>query len=178
MSEPGVEITTEPADDEKLRDSEIAIIDALKMIAEILVARGLVPADAFRKLFASQRDGYIRKEMANAAVVMEVCARSRSPTAGTATGESPPRFDEPPLAGAAGGAAVGGRSHGGRTWLSVTVFGAPTSTAAAHQRPAILGASNPATCAPWRRRSHRSPSPARPAGAPIRGSAATRPATG
>jgi hypothetical protein len=60
------------SDDDKLRDSEIAIIDALKMIVEIMVAKGIVPAEGLRKLFAGQRDGYIRKEMANAAVVMEV----------------------------------------------------------------------------------------------------------
>lgn len=63
---------TSPGDDEKLRDSEIAIIDALKIIVEIMVAKGIVPAEGLRKLFAGQRDGYIRKEMANAAVVMEV----------------------------------------------------------------------------------------------------------
>ena len=71
MTEPAVETTT-GNEDEKLRDSEIAIIDALKMIVEIMVAKGIVPAEGFRRLFASQRDGYIRKEMANAAVVMEV----------------------------------------------------------------------------------------------------------
>jgi hypothetical protein len=63
---------TNQTDDEKLRDSEIAIIDALKMIVEIMVAKGIAPAEGLRKLFAGQRDGYIRKEMANAAVVMEV----------------------------------------------------------------------------------------------------------
>ena len=72
MTEADAGVTTEPTDDEKLRDSEIAIIDALKMIVEIMVARGIVPAEGFRKIFANQRDGYIRKEMANAAVVMEV----------------------------------------------------------------------------------------------------------
>ena len=70
MTEPAAEAA--PGDDEKLRDSEIAIIDALKMIVEIMVAKGIVPAEGFRRLFANQRDGYIRKDMANAAVVMEV----------------------------------------------------------------------------------------------------------
>jgi hypothetical protein len=71
MTEPATDAPT-GTDEEKLRDSEIAIIDALKMIVEILVAKGIVPAEGFRRLFASQRDGYIRKDMANAAVVMEV----------------------------------------------------------------------------------------------------------
>jgi hypothetical protein len=73
MNEAPAEAThSTPPEDEKLRDSEIAIIDALKMIVEIMVAKGIVPAEGLRKLFANQRDGYIRKEMANAAVVMEV----------------------------------------------------------------------------------------------------------
>jgi hypothetical protein len=37
-------------EEEKLRDSEIAIIDALKMIVEIMVAKGIVPAEGFRRL--------------------------------------------------------------------------------------------------------------------------------
>ncbi len=58
--------------DERLRDSEIAIVDALKMLMELLVATGVVKAEVFQKIFAHQRDGYIAKEMPNAAVIMEV----------------------------------------------------------------------------------------------------------
>jgi hypothetical protein len=59
-------------DDERLRDSEIAIIDALKLLMEILVATGTVKAEIFERIFGQQRDGYIAKEMPNAAVIMEV----------------------------------------------------------------------------------------------------------
>ncbi|MFO1185887.1 MAG: hypothetical protein U1E56_14050 [Bauldia sp.] len=62
----------EPTTDDKLRDTDIALIDALKMILEILVVRGVVKADSVQQIFAHQRDGYIAKEMPNAAVVMEV----------------------------------------------------------------------------------------------------------
>lgn len=62
----------EKAADDKLRDTDIAIIDALKMIVEILVARGVITAESVQQIFAHQRDGYIAKEMPNAAVVMEV----------------------------------------------------------------------------------------------------------
>ncbi|MCW5698011.1 MAG: hypothetical protein KIS96_14920 [Bauldia sp.] len=65
-------MTDAPKDDEKLRDSEIAIVDTLKMMMEILIATGTVKAEVFERLFAHQRDGYIAKEMANAAVIMEV----------------------------------------------------------------------------------------------------------
>jgi hypothetical protein len=58
--------------DDRLRDSEIAIVDALKMLMEILVATGVVKADVFQRIFAHQRDGYIAKDMPNAAVIMEV----------------------------------------------------------------------------------------------------------
>ncbi len=65
-------MASETKDDEKLRDSEIAIVDALKMLMEVLVATGTVRAEVFQKVFAHQRDGYIAKEMPNAAVIMEV----------------------------------------------------------------------------------------------------------
>ena len=58
--------------EDKLRDSDIAVIDALKMIVEILVARGVIKAESVQQIFAHQRDGYIAKQMPNAAVVMEV----------------------------------------------------------------------------------------------------------
>ena len=57
---------------ERLQDSEIAMVDALKLIMEVLVATGTVKADVFERIFAQQRDGYITKEMPNAAVIMEV----------------------------------------------------------------------------------------------------------
>lgn len=59
-------------DDERLRDSEIAIVDALKLMMEVLVVTGTVKAGVFEQVFAQQRDGYITKEMPNAAVIMEV----------------------------------------------------------------------------------------------------------
>ena len=58
--------------EEKLRDSDIAMIDALKMLVEVLVTRNVIKADVVRQIFAHQRDGYIAKRMPNAAVVMEV----------------------------------------------------------------------------------------------------------
>ena len=63
------------ADDGKkdaLRDTDIAIIDALKLLVEAMVASKVVSPDYVERMFSRQRDGYIAKEMADAAVVMEV----------------------------------------------------------------------------------------------------------
>ncbi len=65
-------MTDKGSGDERLRDSEIAIVDALKLLMEVLVATDTVKADVFERIFAQQRDGYIAKEMPNAAVIMEV----------------------------------------------------------------------------------------------------------
>lgn len=65
-------MTDERKDDDRLRDSEIAIVDALKLMMEVLVVTGTVKAEVFEQIFAQQRDGYINKEMPNAAVIMEV----------------------------------------------------------------------------------------------------------
>lgn len=58
--------------DERLRDSEIAIVDAIKLMMEVLVVTGTVKPEVFEQIFAQQRDGYINKSMPNAAVIMEV----------------------------------------------------------------------------------------------------------
>ena len=65
-------MTDEKKGGDRLRDSEIAIVDALKMMMEILVATGTVKAQVFEQIFTQQRDGYISKGMPNAAVIMEV----------------------------------------------------------------------------------------------------------
>jgi hypothetical protein len=65
-------MSDERQDEDRLRDSEIAIVDALKLMMEVLVVTGTVKAEVFEEIFAQQRDGYITKEMPNAAVIMEV----------------------------------------------------------------------------------------------------------
>ena len=65
-------MSDERSENERLRDSEIAIVDALKLMMEVLVATGTVKTEVFERIFAQQRDGYITKEMPNAAVIMEV----------------------------------------------------------------------------------------------------------
>ena len=65
-------MTDDRKDEDRLRDSEIAIVDALKLMMEALVVTGTVKAEVFEQIFAQQRDSYIAKEMPNAAVIMEV----------------------------------------------------------------------------------------------------------
>lgn len=88
-------------DEDKLRDSEIAIVDALKMLMEVLVATGTVKAEVFQKLFARQRDGYIAKEMPNAAVIMEVLRGFAQPTPRSEEDEAIRRELEKPPQGSA-----------------------------------------------------------------------------
>ena len=82
--------------DEKLRDSEIAIIDALKMLIEIMVASGTAKPEGLQRLFAHQRDGYITKNMPNAAVVMEVLRTFAQPPRATSSEAHRRALEEPP----------------------------------------------------------------------------------
>ncbi len=76
-------MTEQRNDDDKLRDSEIALVDALKTLMEIMVSGGIVKADVLQRVFAHQRDGYITKSMPNAAVIMEVLRGFAGSRAGT-----------------------------------------------------------------------------------------------
>ena len=55
-----------------LRDTDIAIIDALKLLVEAMVASTVISPDYIERIFSRQRDGYIAKAMPDAAVVMKV----------------------------------------------------------------------------------------------------------
>ena len=84
-------------DDDKLRDSEIALVDALKLIMEVMVATGTVRASVFEQIFAQQRDSYIAKTMPNAAVIMEVLRgfAAKQPVK-PSTPAHRPELDKPP----------------------------------------------------------------------------------
>ncbi len=57
--------------DSGLRESEIALMDAIKTLVELLLMRGLVDPVGLGKIFAFQRDGYLAKEQPTAAALME-----------------------------------------------------------------------------------------------------------
>ncbi|MCC6984707.1 MAG: hypothetical protein IT535_15705 [Bauldia sp.] len=80
-----------------LRDTDIAVIDALKTLVEAMIASGTVSADHIQRMFSRQRDGYIAKEMPDAAVVMEVLRTFADATRRTAPSDAIRRaLDEPP----------------------------------------------------------------------------------
>ena len=84
-------------DDDRLRDSEIALVDALKLIMEVMVATGTVRASVFEQIFAQQRDSYIAKTMPTAAVIMEVLRgfAAKQPVK-PSTPAHRPELDKPP----------------------------------------------------------------------------------
>jgi hypothetical protein len=59
-----------PDDESDLRDSEIALMDALKSVIEILIAKDIAKPEAIDKLLAGQQNGYVEKRMPSAVVVM------------------------------------------------------------------------------------------------------------
>lgn len=59
-------------DDTELRDSEIALMDAIKSLMEIMLTAGIAQPKTFDKLFTNQRDGYLQKHMPAAAAIMEM----------------------------------------------------------------------------------------------------------
>ena len=90
------------ARDDRLRDSEVAIVDAIKLIVEALTATGTVPGPVFEHIFAQQRSAYVAKGMANAAVIMEVLRGFASRPVTVPSGRAAIRaaMEKPPLGSA------------------------------------------------------------------------------
>jgi hypothetical protein len=59
-------------DTEKLSEREVALIDAIRTIADIMLAADIVPVSTFDRLFAHHRDGYLGKGLVQAAGTMEI----------------------------------------------------------------------------------------------------------
>ena len=57
---------------QKLNDAEIALMDAIKSLIEIMLARHVATGAEFDHIFSFQRDGYLKKQMPTAAAVMEM----------------------------------------------------------------------------------------------------------
>ena len=90
------------ARDDRLRDSEVAIVDAIKLIIEALAATGTVKPLVFEHIFAQQRDAYAAKSMPNAAVIMEVLRGFASRPIPVPSGKAAIRaaMEKPPLGSA------------------------------------------------------------------------------
>lgn len=55
-----------------LTDTEIALMDAIKTLIDIMMAKEIVTNEVFDRMFASQRNTYIQNKMPSAAAVMEL----------------------------------------------------------------------------------------------------------
>lgn len=55
-----------------LNDAEIALIDAIKSLIEIMLARHVANGTELNQIFSFQRDAYLKKKMPTAAAVMEM----------------------------------------------------------------------------------------------------------
>jgi hypothetical protein len=60
------------SDDRTMRDFEIALMDAIRTICEVLVAKQIVPAEVLAEMFRQQRDRYPREQMPGAVFVMNM----------------------------------------------------------------------------------------------------------
>ncbi|SRR6266567_7221175 len=58
-----------------LRDSEVALMDAIKMILEVIVAKGITMPKALEGLLGGQCQSYPQEEMPRAIFVMESLRR-------------------------------------------------------------------------------------------------------
>ncbi len=62
----------EREDDWQLRDSELALMGAVKTIFEIIMTAGIARPDLIDKMLAEQSQAYVQKRMPNAVVVMDL----------------------------------------------------------------------------------------------------------
>jgi len=58
--------------DDSLSDAEIALMDAIKALMEIMMTAGIAKPAAFDFMLTHQRNGYLSKRMPTAAAVMEM----------------------------------------------------------------------------------------------------------
>jgi hypothetical protein len=62
------------SDDHKMRDFEVALMDAIRTICEVLVAKKIIPAEVLAEAFRLQREGYPKEHMPGAIFVMNTIA--------------------------------------------------------------------------------------------------------
>jgi hypothetical protein len=62
-------------EDHTMSDFEVALMDSIKTVMEILVAKQIIPAAALAKMLEKQRDIYPKEEMAGAWFVMDELRR-------------------------------------------------------------------------------------------------------
>lgn len=56
---------------DKMREYEVALMDALKVIILAITARGIIQKSELQEIFSHQRDAYLLRKMKQAPIVME-----------------------------------------------------------------------------------------------------------
>jgi hypothetical protein len=59
------------SDDDTLRDSEVALMDAIKTVLEVIIAKGISVPDTLASMFSQQSASYPQAEMPKAVFVMD-----------------------------------------------------------------------------------------------------------
>jgi hypothetical protein len=68
-----------------MSEFEIALMDAIRTICEVLVAKQIVPAEVLAKMLRSQRDDYPQDQMPGAVFVMNFLLETLTDPARAAT---------------------------------------------------------------------------------------------
>src|ERR1035437_1291885 len=58
------------SDDDTLRDSEVALMDAIKTVLEVIIAKGISKPETLGSIFSKQSEDYPQTEMPKAVFVM------------------------------------------------------------------------------------------------------------
>ena len=62
-------------DQDEIRDTEIALMDAIKTVLEVMIGQEIASPVYLDKAFAGQRDAFLQRKMGSAAGVMELLRR-------------------------------------------------------------------------------------------------------
>jgi hypothetical protein len=73
------------SDDQNMSDFEIALMDAIRTICEVLVAKQIVPAEVLAEMLRRQRDNYSQDQMHGAVFVMNFVLETLTDPARAAT---------------------------------------------------------------------------------------------
>lgn len=64
--------SVERSSDDTMSDFEVALMDALRTAFEVLIAKGIIPAEVLAEMLRRQRESYPREQMPGAVFVMDM----------------------------------------------------------------------------------------------------------
>ena len=111
-------MTAQPGSDYKMRDFEIALMDLISTVFEILVARNIVRAEVAAEMLRRQRDAYPAEQMPGAVFLMDYLIDRLTDPARAAAGNwsgifrrARPDNQDRGINGAMAGSKAHGREH-------------------------------------------------------------------